>query len=74
MKVYINGMGAVSPQQIWNKEGPLLSQPCDYAGDRLSCVEPDYTQYIDPKFLRRMSRILKLGVAAGAIALQEAGV
>jgi 3-oxoacyl-[acyl-carrier-protein] synthase II len=73
MTVYINGMGAVSPQQIWNKE-MLLSHPRDYVGDRLSCIEPDYSQYIDPKHLRRMSRILKMGVAASAMALQEAGV
>jgi len=66
-------MGAVSPQQIWNKE-MLLSHPHDYAGDRLSCIEPDYTRYIDPKYLRRMSRILKMGAAASAMALQEAGV
>jgi len=74
MKTYINGIGAVSPQRPWNKEAPLLSELCDYVGDRLSCVEPDYTQYIDPKYLRRMSRILKMGVAASAMALHEAGV
>lgn len=74
MKVYINGMGAVSPQQIWNKEGTLLSQPCSYSGNRLSCMEPGYTQYIDPKYLRRMSRILKMAVAASAMALQDVGV
>jgi 3-oxoacyl-[acyl-carrier-protein] synthase II len=74
MKVYINGIGAVSPQQVWNKDAPLLSRPCDYAGDRLPCQEPDYAQYIEPKHLRRMSRILKMGVTASAMALQEAGV
>jgi 3-oxoacyl-(acyl-carrier-protein) synthase len=74
MKAYINGMGAVSPQQIWNKDMLFLSQPCEYAGDHLACTEPDYAQYIDPKYLRRMSRILKMGVSAGAIALREAGV
>src|SRR6267154_1523765 len=74
MKAYINGIGAVSPQQIWNKGMRLLSQPCAYAGDHLSCIELDYTQYIDPKYLRRMSRILKMGVAASAMALHEAEV
>jgi len=73
MKVYINGIGAVSPQQIWNGEGHLAS-PNEYSGNHLSCIEPDYTQYIDPKYLRRMSRILKMGAAASAMALQEAGV
>jgi len=73
MTVYINGMGAVSPQQIWIKE-MLLSDPSNYTGNRLSCIEPDYTQFIDPKYLRRMSRILKMGVASSAMALHEAGV
>ena len=73
MTVYINGIGAVSPQQIWNNK-MLLSEPSNYVGDRLSSIEPDYTQYIDAKYLRRMSRILKMGVAASAMALQEAGV
>lgn len=73
MKVYINGMGAVSPQQIWNKE-LLISPPSSYSGSSLYCIEPDYTQYIEPKYLRRMSRIMKMGVAASTMALQEAGV
>jgi len=74
MKLYIHGMGAVSPQQNWTKDRVWLSQPRDYAGDLLSCVEPDYAQYIDAKYLRRMSRILKMGMAAGAMALHQAGV
>jgi 3-oxoacyl-(acyl-carrier-protein) synthase len=52
----------------------LLSEPSNFAGDRFSCIEPDYTQYIDLKYLRRMSRILKMGVAASAMTLNEAGV
>lgn len=34
------------------------------AGDRLRAVEPDYAKVIDPKMLRRMSRIIRMGVAA----------
>jgi len=73
MAIYIKGMGTISPQKSWG-EGALLSAPCLYKGDRLSSIEPDYTQYINVQALRRMSRIIKMGVAAGTMALQEAGI
>jgi 3-oxoacyl-[acyl-carrier-protein] synthase II len=73
MSAYIQGMGNISPQKTWD-ESRLLAQPLVYAGDRLSCHEPDYSKYIDPKQLRRMSRIIKMGVAAGSMALNQAGL
>ncbi len=74
MPLYINGIGAISPQKTWGDEGVLLSAPIDYPNNYLACVEPDYTQYIDAKHLRRMSRILKMGVAASTLALKEAEI
>lgn len=73
MAAYIQGMGNISPQKTWD-DGALLSEPLVYNGDRLMCHEPDYTKYIDPKQLRRMSRIIKMGVTAGAMALKQAGI
>jgi 3-oxoacyl-[acyl-carrier-protein] synthase II len=73
MKVYIKGMGNISPQQSWGDE-TLLSQTLEYKGDRLTCYEPPYEKWIDVRSLRRMSRIIKMGVAAGSMALKEAGV
>ncbi len=73
MTTYIKGMGNISPQQTWD-DGALLSEPLVYHDDRLKCHEPDYTKYIDPKQLRRMSRVIKMGVAAGSMALKEAGL
>ena len=71
--IYIKGMGNISPQKTWD-DIPLLSQPLTYEGDKLTCYEPDYSKFIDLKQLRRMSRIIKMGVAAGSIALKEANV
>ncbi len=71
--VYLKGTGNISPQKTW-EDIPLLSQPLTYQGDKLTCYEPDYSKFIDLKQLRRMSRIIKMGVAAGSMALQEAGV
>jgi hypothetical protein len=73
MKVYIKGMGNISPQQTWNDETVLL-QAFDYRGNRLTCVEPDYSQYIDPRHLRRMSRIIKMGVASAMMAMKDAEI
>lgn len=52
----------------------MLTQPATYTGEKLNCIEPDYTQYVDPKLIRRMSRIIKMGVAAAMETLQQAGV
>ena len=73
MSAYIKGMGNISPQKTWDENG-LLNQPLAYMGDKLSCHEPDYSKFIDIKQLRRMSRIIKMGVAAGSMALKQAGM
>ncbi len=52
----------------------MLAAPALYTGDQLTCIEPDYTKYIDPKLIRRMSRIIKMGMAASMEALQQSGV
>ena len=46
----------------------------DYAGSKLECVQPDYSQFVDVRQLRRMSRVIKMGVASGTLALREAGI
>jgi 3-oxoacyl-[acyl-carrier-protein] synthase II len=71
--LYIKGMGAISPQKTWEDEN-LLSQVFDQTGDRLTCVEPDYAQWLDARQLRRMSRVLKMGATSAFMALKEAGV
>jgi 3-oxoacyl-(acyl-carrier-protein) synthase len=73
MIAYINGIGNISPQKSWDGSA-LLEQPLEYDGDRLNCYEPDYSKFIDPKQLRRMSRVIKMGVAAGSMALKDAGL
>jgi len=52
----------------------MLEAPLNYSGDQLRCVEPDYTQYVDAKLIRRMSRIIKMGVAAASEALDHANL
>jgi len=69
--VYISATGNISPQASFDA---LLNDPVGYSGDRLSCIEPDYTAYIDAKQIRRMSRIIKMGVAAAMECLKNTGV
>jgi 3-oxoacyl-[acyl-carrier-protein] synthase II len=73
VSIYIKGMGTISPQQSWNDES-LLIQAFDYRGIKLPAVEPDYEQWLDVRQLRRMSRIIKMGITAGFMALREAKV
>jgi 3-oxoacyl-[acyl-carrier-protein] synthase II len=71
MKLYIHGSGCISPQQSWGDD-LLLSKPISFNKNKLTCVEPDYTQFIDVKAIRRMSRIIKMGIASATMALNEA--
>ncbi len=73
MSVYINGIGTISAQGELSAHDLLLN-PVSYPGEKLTCVEPDYSQYVDIRQLRRMSRIIKMGMACGLSALREADV
>jgi len=70
--MYIRATGNISPQKTFGHQ-PLVDALA-YAGNRLACIEPDYKEFIDPKQIRRMSRIIRMGVAAAMECLQEAGV
>ena len=71
--MYIRATGNISPQKTFG-HGPLLAEPIEHSGNRLTCVEPDYKDLIDVKLIRRMSRIIRMGVAAASACLQEAKV
>ncbi|MEO6730746.1 MAG: beta-ketoacyl synthase chain length factor [Ferruginibacter sp.] len=73
MKLYIRAAGIVSPQNTFGDTG-FLTEPVEHFGNRLNCVEPDYKTFIDVKLIRRMSRIIKMGVAAAMECLQKAAV
>ena len=71
--MYIRAIGNISPQKTFGHP-PFLSEPVAYSSNRLTCIEPDYKGLIDVKMIRRMSRIIRMGVAAAMECLQEAGV
>ena len=67
MKAYIRAIANVSPV-------PGGAGAAAITGNRLTAIEPDYSAYIDAKSIRRMSRIVKMGVAAAFQCLKEAEV
>ncbi len=73
MALYIHGMSAISPQQTWGASS--LPESFGVADEsRFRAIEPDYSEHIDPKLLRRMSRIIRMGIASSKAALAQAGV
>jgi 3-oxoacyl-[acyl-carrier-protein] synthase II len=70
MSIYIRSAFGVSPQPLYDGE-LLLPVITTKTGNRLTCVEPNYTDFIDAKAIRRMSRIIKMGVAAAMQCLKD---
>jgi 3-oxoacyl-[acyl-carrier-protein] synthase II len=73
MKVFIRSSACISAQKTFKSEG-FLDDIVEYNGTRLPVIEPDFKEYIDPKLIRRMSHIIKRGVAAASECLKGAGV
>lgn len=69
--MYIQSAAMISAQVSFSE---MISSPKIYEGEYMTCVEPDYTGYIDTKLIRRMSRIIKMGVAAASEALAAANI
>jgi 3-oxoacyl-[acyl-carrier-protein] synthase II len=68
---YIHGAGMISPQKTYDNHEflPVISQ---YDHNVLTCVLPDFKAYIHPLQLRRLSRMLRIGLAAATICLCDA--
>ena len=74
MGIFIKGVGNVSPQKTIDKHIFESEDLLPISSNRLKCIEPDYTQFVDSKQLRRMSRVIRMGVAASFTALKEANI
>jgi 3-oxoacyl-(acyl-carrier-protein) synthase len=66
-------MAAISPQHSF--EGEIFSQPLrNNTSNLFQVTEPDYKAFIPPNSLRRMSRLLKMGLTAAQRSLQDSGL
>lgn len=71
--MYIIATANISPQNTF-EQNEVLKNIVEYNSNQLTCIEPDYKSFIDAKLIRRMSRIIKMGVTAATKCLQNAGV
>jgi 3-oxoacyl-[acyl-carrier-protein] synthase II len=72
MKAWIRSNGIISPQLTYTA-GVFPETVCEVVSDRLSCLEPDYRELINPVLLRRMPRIIKMGLASAKLCIDRAG-
>jgi 3-oxoacyl-[acyl-carrier-protein] synthase II len=73
MKIYIRSSSCISPQKTFGNED-FLTDVVEYNGTRLKAIEPDYKDFIDPKLIRRMSHVIKMGVTAAKDCLNRANI
>jgi 3-oxoacyl-[acyl-carrier-protein] synthase II len=73
MKFYIRSAGNISPQNSLDTDEFFLSRVTT-SNNYFKSKEPDYDEFIDSKMIRRMSRIVKMGVVAAMSCLKNASV
>ncbi|MDW7693442.1 beta-ketoacyl synthase chain length factor [Flammeovirgaceae bacterium SG7u.111] len=73
MNVFINGTSAISSQATFDGN-QYLSEWVSPENEYFKCLEPTYKEVINARLLRRMSRIIKMGVATSLKSLEEAEV
>lgn len=73
MAIYINGIGLISPQKTTDNK-VFLDEVVKHETDYLNCVYPNFKEYINPIQLRRMSKLIKMGITASKISLKDGGV
>jgi 3-oxoacyl-(acyl-carrier-protein) synthase len=71
--VYILSACAISPQHSFDPSQFLKPMVSSREG-KLFVTDPDYRQFINPVAIRRMSRLMKMGISTGMRALELAGV
>lgn len=70
MAIYINGSSCISAQRSFDGN---YNEPEEYFSSVLNCIEPDYKAYFDTKLMRRMGRLVKMGMATALEACKKAG-
>ena len=72
-KIYIKGAAAISPQKTF--ENNSLPEDLNNAVEnRFRCLEPVYSDYLNPVMARRMGKIVKMGIATAIKCLQNSNV
>lgn len=72
-RIFINGMATVSPQNTLGNNS-LDLELLEIESDFLEIQKPNYRDFINPKLLRRMSKIVRMGIVASKTAMEAAGI
>lgn len=72
-RYFINGVGIISPQKTFDPNA-FLTDITQYEQNVLTCITPEFKEYINPIQMRRLSRMLRIGLSAATICLRESKV
>ena len=72
-RYYVNGSGIISPQLTYDDQ-QFLETIQEYQSNVLTCVTPDFKAYIIPIQLRRLSRMLRIGLSAATMCMRNANM
>lgn len=71
--VYITGIGCVSPQNTLDNN--YFFEDVEETENRfLQIIKPNYRDYINPKLLRRMSKIVRMSIVSALLAVKDSGI
>ena len=70
---YINSSACISPQRTFDNKD-FLSESVSLGESPKRCIEPVFKEYINPRLLRRMGRMVRMGVCAASKAMTDAQV
>lgn len=73
MSVFINGIGAITPQGSSSSKD-FLQKMNVFEPGRMTVTEPQYSDFILPNILRRMSKIIKMGLTSALMCLNDADI
>lgn len=74
MKAFIRSASCISPQPTFSNGLFGSDAAVVHNANYLEVMEPAYTNLLDPKLMRRMSKIVRIGTATAMACLQQAGV
>lgn len=72
-QVYINGIGAIAPPETLEPDS-FLENISGFEERFLQILKPNFRDYINPKALRRMSKIIRMGLVAAKVAMKDAAI
>src|SRR5688572_12248068 len=72
-RYFINGVGIIAPQKTFDPN-VFLTEISQYDKNVLTCIPPDFKAYINPIQMRRLSRMLRIGLSAAIICMRDSKI